>query len=150
MQVQSGDQELYECVVDGADLAKAPQWCVRQLGTGRLLARATRFDAGTLFLSDEGRTWLDRCVVDAGQRTLVQAQRVGTLTAREPLFRGENLGLYNVAHGVLAAVVIDVPRDPLGRRPVGLRVSPRYFHLVGEGQSVPSAMKLRTEPFDRR
>lgn len=150
IQVQSGDLELFECVVDGADLAKAPQWSVRQLGTARLHGRATRFEAGTLFLSDEGRTWLDRCVVDAGQRTLVQAQRVGTLTARETLFRGENLGLYNVAHGVLAAVVLDVPRDPLGRRPSGLRVSPRYLHLVGEGQSVPGSMKLPAEPFDRR
>ncbi|MEM9799502.1 MAG: hypothetical protein AAGA20_04185, partial [Planctomycetota bacterium] len=148
--VQDSDLELVECVVEGADIAKPPQWSFRELGRSRLFARASLFSGGTAFFSEESWNLLDRCVVDAGPRTLVQAQRSGHVAARESLLRGTNLGLYNVTRGVLAAVVIDCQRDPLGRRPSGLRVSPRLFHLVGDEQRVPSSMRMSLEPLRPR
>ena len=143
--LQDGDLELVGSRVDPAGDGRNPQWAVRELGRCRLFVRASLLRAGSIYASDESENWLDRSVLDAGSRTLLQAPRAGHLMARESLLKGTNLGLYNVDRGVLAGVVIDVPRDPLGRRPGGLRVGPRYFHLVGEGQVVPTSMRLENE-----
>lgn len=149
--LQQGDLEATGSRLEGLPgSGKPPQWAVRELGRCRMFLRASYLDAGSIYLSDESENSMDRCVLDAGSRTLIQAPRAGHLAARECLLRGSNLGLYHVERGVLAGVVIDVPRDPLGRQPSGLRIGPRYFHLVGEGQVVPPSMRLETDPLQRR
>lgn len=149
--LQQGDLEATGSRLEGVPgMGKPPQWAVRELGRCRLFLRSSYLDAGSIYLSDESENSMDRCVLDAGSRTLIQAPRSGHLAARECLLRGSNLGLYHVERGVLAGVVIDVPRDPLGRQPGGLRVGPRYFHLVGEGQVVPPSMRLETDPLQPR
>ncbi|MGD2017918.1 MAG: hypothetical protein PVJ89_07380 [Planctomycetota bacterium] len=148
--LQDGDLEMVGSRVESAGSGKNPQWAIRELGRCRLYVRASLLDAGSIYVSDESENWLDRTVLDAGSRTLLQSPRAGHLVARECLLRGTNLGLYNVERGVLAGVVIDVPRDPLGRRPSGLRVATRFFHLVGEGQVVPATMRLENEPLRPR
>ncbi|WP_145196164.1 hypothetical protein [Planctomycetes bacterium Poly30] len=152
--LQSGDLEIYEASVTSADPASPPATSARLILDSRLLARATLFDSGSLFVSGGAEAWLDRCVLDAGPRMLVQSQENGRLFVRESLLRGEGSGLFRVSSGILAGTVIDVPRDPLGRLPQslqdgGLRVSPRFLHLVQEGQEVPPDMKLQAEPLGR-
>ena len=149
--LQQGDLEATGSRLEGVPgTGKPPQWAVRELGRCRLFLRSSYLDAGSIYLSDESENFMDRCVLEAGPRTLIQAPRSGHLAARECLLRGSNLGLYHVDRGVLAGVVIDVPRDPLGRQPSGLRIGPRYFHLVGEGQVVPPSMRLETDPLQPR
>jgi len=149
--LQQGDLEVTGSRLEGVPGAgKPPQWAVRELGRCRMFLRSSYLDAGSIYLSDESENSMDRCVLDAGPRTLIQAPRAGHLAARECLLRGSNLGLYHVERGVLAGVVIDVPRDPLGRPPGGLRIGPRFFHLVGEGQAVPPSMRLETDPLQPR
>ena len=58
------------------------------------------------------------------------------------------MGLVNVNGGCLAAVVMDVPRDPFGARPDGLALYPRWFALIGAGQSPPRALMLPRSPLD--
>ena len=115
-----------------------------------MFIRASYLNAGSLYLSDESENSMDRSVLDAGPRTLIQSPRAGHLVARECLLRGSNMGLYHVDRGVLAGVVIDVPKDPLGRQPGGLRVGSRFFHLVGEGQLLPPSMRLEIDPLQPR
>ena len=149
--LQHSDLEMTESRLEGASAAgKPPQWAIRELGRCRLSVRSSYLNAGSIYLSDESENSMDRSVLDAGARTLIQAPRAGHLVARECLLRGTNLGLYHVDRGVLAGVAIDVPRDPLGRQPGGLRVGPRFFHLVGEGQVVPPTMRLEVEPLQPR
>ncbi len=151
MHLQNGTAEIIECELGGADPANLPATAVRLILASRLHARASLFDAGSLFVSSEAEAWLDRCVLDARSRMLVQGQENGQLNVRESLLRGEGSGLFRVSSGLLVGTVIDVPRDPLGRLPQslqdgGIRVSPRFFHLVQEGQEVPPAMRLDVEP----
>ncbi len=149
--LQHSDMEMTESRLEGVPaMGKAPQWAIRELGRCRLSVRSSYLNAGSIYLSDESENTMDRSVLDAGARTLIQAPRAGHLVARECLLRGTNLGLYHVDRGVLAGVAIDVPRDPLGRQPGGLRVGPRFFHLVGEGQVVPPTMRLDVEPLQPR
>ncbi len=149
--LQHSDLEMVESRLEGASASGKPsQWAIRQLGRCRMSLRSSYLNAGSIYLSDESENSMDRSVLDAGARTLIQAPRAGHLVARECLLRGTNLGLYHVDRGVLAGVVIDVPRDPLGRQPGGLRVGPRFFHLVGEGQVVPPTMRLEVEPLRPR
>ncbi len=149
--LQDGTAEVIECELGGADPASPPATAVRLILESRLYARASLFDAGSIFVSSGAEVWLDRCVLDARSRMLVQAQDKGRLFVRESLLRGEGSGLFRVSDGLLVGSVIDVPRDPLGRLPQslqdgGIRVSPRFFHLVQEGQDVPPAMQLDSEP----
>ncbi len=148
--LQHSDLEMTESRVVGALSGKAPQWAIRELGRCRMFIRASYLNAGSLYLSDESENSMDRSVLDAGPRTLIQSPRAGHLVARECLLRGSNMGLYHVDRGVLAGVVIDVPKDPLGRQPGGLRVGSRFFHLVGEGQLLPPSMRLEIEPLQPR
>lgn len=149
--LQRGTAEIIETKLGGSDPANLPATAVRLILASRLYARASLFDAGTIFVSSGAEAWLDRCVLDARSRMLVQAQDRGHLYVRESLLRGVGSGLFRVSSGLLVGSVIDVPRDPLGRHPQslqdgGIRVSPRFFHLVHEGQEVPPAMQLDVEP----
>ena len=151
MHLQEGTAEVIESQLRGADPASPPATAVRLILASRLFGRASLFDAGSVFVSSGAEVWLDRCVLDARARMLVQAQDKGRLFVRESLLRGEGSGLFRVSSGLLVGSVIDVPRDPLGRLPQslqdgGLRVSPRFFHLVQDGQDVPPAMQLDVEP----
>lgn len=155
LHLQHGDLELYECRVEPADPASPASTAARLILKSRLIARATLFNAGSLFVSSGGDVWMDRCVLDAGSRMLIQSQERGRVFIRESLLRGEGSGLFRVSSGILAGTVIDVPRDPLGRLPQslqdgGLRVSPRLLRLVQEGQEVPPAMQLDSEPLGTR
>ncbi|MEZ6018230.1 MAG: hypothetical protein R3F49_24215 [Planctomycetota bacterium] len=79
---------------------------------------------------------------------MLQAQREGRPSMRECLLRSTSMGLVNVNGGCLAAVVMDVPRDPFGARPDGLALYPRWFALIGAGQSPPRALMLPRSPLD--
>ncbi|MEM8710797.1 MAG: hypothetical protein AAGG01_07580, partial [Planctomycetota bacterium] len=154
MHLQGGDVELYECRVLPAESATQPATAARLILASELTSRATLFAAGSLFISSDASVSLDRCVLDAGERMLVQAQDRGELRVRESLLRGTGSGLFRVSDGRLVGTVMDVPRDPLGRLPQsqqggGLRISPSLFRLVQPGQKVPQAMKLPTEPLLR-
>ena len=48
------------------------------------------------------------------------------------------------------ACVLDAGRDPFGRRPSALRVDPRRFRLVQDGQRIPDGMRLDDDPFEGR
>jgi len=148
VQVQDADLELYSAEVGDASSGRSGQWAARHLGRGRIVARGVHFRGGSVYLGDFGDSYFERCVFDAGERPVLQAQRDGRPVLRECFARSSAMGLVNVSGGCLAAVVLDVPRDPFGPRPDGLAVDPRWFVLTGPGQSVPQALRLARSPLE--
>lgn len=90
-------------------------YSVRFSAASSLRARASRLAAGTLYLGDGGRAYLDRCVLESGVRALVQGQRDGQFVARDCLLQGSNVGLYGLEQGLLEGVVLRAAQDPFGR-----------------------------------
>jgi hypothetical protein len=148
IQAQDSDLELYGSHVGDLATDRAAQWSVRHLGRGRIVARGTLFTGGSVYVGDFGEPYFERCVFDTGERPVLQAQREGRPIVRECLMRSTAMGLVNVSGGCLAAVVLDVPRDPFGPRPDGLAIDPRWFALIGAGQSVPRELLLERSPLE--
>ena len=132
----------------GLSAGRSGQWAARHLGRGRIVARGVHFRGGSVYLGDFGDSYFERCIFDAGERPVLQAQREGRPILRECLARSSAMGFVNVSGGCLAAVVLDVPRDPFGPRPDGLAVDPRWFVLTGPAQSVPQALRLARSPLE--
>ncbi len=148
VQVQDADLELYNTEVGDLTAGRGGQWSARHLGRGRIVARGVYFRGGSVYLGDFGDSYFERCIFDAGERPVLQAQRDGRPILRECLARSAAMGFVNVTGGCLAAVVLDVPRDPFGPRPDGLAVDPRWFVLTGPGQVVPEALRLARSPLE--
>jgi len=148
IQAQDSDLELFGAHV--ADLAadRPGQWSVRHFGRGRLVAEGSLFTGGSVYVGDYAEPYFERCVFDAGDRPVLQAQREGKPIVRECLMRSTGMGLVNVSGGCLAGVVLDVARDPFGPRSEGLGVDPRWFVLIGAGQRVPSSLVLARSPLE--
>lgn len=150
IQAQDADIELFDTHVGDLAADRPGQFSLRHYGRGRVVARGTLFTGGSVYVGDLGEPYLERCVVDAGERPVLQAQRDGRPIVRESLMRATGMGLVNVAGGgCLAGVVLDVPRDPFGPRPDGLAVDPRWFVLLGAGVEVPRALVLARSPLER-
>jgi hypothetical protein len=130
---------LDECELASAESGSSA-YAVRMTMAARLLARATCFDAGTILLSDEATAYLDRCVVSAGNRAVVQGSRSGAVVARDCLFQGQAMGFFNLGSALVAGIVIDVARDPMGHVQ-RVRACPRSTHVLGPDQ------RLRLDEF---
>lgn len=149
--VHHAELEVIESAIELADGERAQAVSVQLLGAARLFARGSIFRSGTIFLtSPASEAWLDRCVVDSGDRPIVQAQggviRGGVLMARESILKSEGTGLMGVDSGLLVATVIEAGMWPVGRRPIGLLASPRLFRVVGGTDSIEGLGRLPTEP----
>ncbi len=76
LSLQDSIVELEACRVEmGA--GKPSSFAARLMGPSLLLARGTRWRAGSLLLGDQGYAVLERCTLDSGERTLFQGQRGG-------------------------------------------------------------------------
>jgi hypothetical protein len=137
--LQDSALELDECELASAESGSSA-YAVRMTMAARLLARATCFDAGTILLSDEATAYLDRCVVSAGNRAVVQGSRSGAVVARDCLFQGQAMGFFNLGSALVAGIVIDVARDPMGHVQ-RVRACPRSTHVLGPDQ------RLRLDEF---
>lgn len=145
-----------ECIFGEFTLESDPgahSAAVQLIGKARLDARASLFDGGSLHLSRAtSEAWLDRCVVRSGDRPIVQSALTqgGTLMVRESLLRSRGTGILGVADGLLVATVLEAQSLPVGRRPVGLRASPRLFFSPCEPASLQALERLDDEPLPLR
>ncbi|MEZ6018899.1 MAG: hypothetical protein R3F17_02020 [Planctomycetota bacterium] len=101
--------ELDQCRLIQGD-GKESYLAMRMIGVCSLSARATHFAAGTLVLGDQGKAYLDRCLLDGADRVLAQGQRGGNLVLRECVLLGGSSGVQG-----LDTLVIERPVRP-GRR----------------------------------
>lgn len=106
-------------------------YALRFSGGSSLRARATRMAAGSLYLGDNGRAYLDRCVLEAGSRALIQAQQAGLFVARDSLLLGSSLGIYGVEQGLLEGVVLRAGQDPFGRGAERVRYCAEHTRYSG-------------------
>ncbi len=82
--------------IDGCSLVqsggKNSVYGVRMMGPSILLARGSRFEAGTLLLGAEGQAYLDRCTLDGGRRPVLQGQNGGSAVLRDCVIMGGTMG----------------------------------------------------------
>jgi len=148
---QDSDVELVDARLTTLEEGSAFAVLVQTVGRSRLLARASSLRGGSIYIGQgEGEVVLDRCVVDARERPVLQGHASARAVVRESLLVSEGMGVMSVAEGLLVASVIDAHRDPLGRGSSDLRLSPRLLLIVGSDQRAPTAQMLAREPFGPR
>ena len=136
--LQGSDLELDRCRV--APLHEIPGiYSLRFSGGSSLRARATRMYAGTLYLGDRGQAYLDRCVLEAGSRALIQAQQNGILVVRDSLLTGTGTGIYGLEEGLLEGVVVKAGQDPLGQGKASVHYCAEHTHASGGGRGRSTA-----------
>ncbi|MBL4770237.1 MAG: hypothetical protein JKY61_03635, partial [Planctomycetes bacterium] len=102
---------LHDSVVelDGCRLvpgsSKGSVYAVRMFGPSIMLARACRFESGTLLLGSLGQAYLDRCLLDGGSRPVVQGQNGGSLVLRDSVILGGTMGFQGLSSVVLEGVL---------------------------------------------
>jgi len=149
--ISAGEIELYECAALPVFGDPNQGTLLQLMGGGKFSARASILRAGSLFIGQGGGgIWLDRCVLDAADRPIVQGQLGGSLIARECLLRGDGAGLMSVQEGMLAATVLEAAFQPLGRGGEGLLVSPALFALMGNREDVGKVERFAVEPLPIR
>lgn len=148
---QDSDVELVDARLTTLDEGSAFAVLVQTVGRSRLFARASSLRGGSVYVGQgEGEVVLDRCVVDARERPVLQGHASARAVVRESLLVSEGMGVMSVAEGFLVASVVDAHRDPLGRGSSDLRLSPRLLLIVGSDERAPARQMLEREPFGPR
>ena len=130
--VHDGRLELDRVHLAPSVVGRPSSSCLRTQGEVTVTARGSRFEGGALMPGEGALMYLERCVVDAGERNIVQGQRGGRLVARDTLFRSTTGGMFGLAEVVLEGVVIDVPKQPFG---AGIELALCAEHVVLAGGS---------------
>lgn len=128
--VQSSLLELDRVECRGLSTGRRSNWIARMTGPSWFLARDTLLQAGSFAPGEEGTIYLDRCVVDAEDRNLVQGQRAGVFVARDCLLHGRASGVLHVDQGLLEGVLLDVANQPVGQSG-RVRLCPEHVWLSG-------------------
>lgn len=116
--------------VDGCSLVqsggKSSVYGVRMIGPSILLARGSRFEAGTLLLGAEGQAYLDRCTLDGGRRPVLQGQNGGHVVLRDCVILGGTIGFQGLKTVLLEGVLSTLRFQTFATHEGVVRICPEH------------------------
>ncbi len=136
--------------IDGCSLVqsggKSSVYAVRMIGPSILLARASRFEAGTLLLGTEGQAYLDRCTLHGGRRPVVQGQNGGNLVMRDSVILGGTMGFQGLDAVLLEGVLSTLRYQTFGTHESVIRICPEHNRTWEPWQESKSVKALEACP----
>jgi hypothetical protein len=105
-------------------------------GGGLVLARDSLLAAGPVSMLGEARGFLERCVLEAGQRNAIEGGRTGRITLVDCLVASEQVGLSNMAGALLEGVLLRCERGPLQNATGPVFLCPE--HVLGLDKGIPA------------
>ncbi|MDF1838819.1 MAG: hypothetical protein P1V35_13195, partial [Planctomycetota bacterium] len=108
---------------------KASVYSVRMIGPSILLARASQFEAGAILLGTRGQAYLDRCLLDGGNRPVVQGQNGGDLVLRDSVIMGGTMGFQGLHSVLLEGVLSTLRYQTYSTQEGTIRICPEHSKM---------------------
>lgn len=148
-QVNDGVLELDRCEVLPRSEAGQMGGGIRAARLSLVVARESRLVAGNGVLFGARTTFLERCVVDGGERNALEARIDGELVLVDTLVRSRADALANVPAGVLEGPILVAGGQAARNLGAALWVCPEHALHVGDAGALFEARRCRRCPLGR-
>jgi len=130
--------------------SKPSVYGVRMIGPSIMLARASLFEAGSLLLANGGQAYLDRCILNGGERPVVQGQNGGDLVLRDCVILGGTMGFQGLKSVLLEGVLSTLRHQTFSTREAVVRMCPEHNRTWEPYQGSKGAKAFESCPLTGR